>query len=270
LRSGPARTRILRRVSLATGWLVDRRVPTLLRAPLYRAYCRFAGADPGEAELSLRGYPSLGAFFVRRLRAGARQIAAEPDALASPCDGTLAGVEAVRAGSLLQAKGRPYSLAELLEGAEGELSLEGAQTWTIYLAPGDYHRVHAPADGRLVEVRWSAGTRYSVAPKVLAARERVLATNERAVLHLESERGPWFLVMVGALNVGRIRVVGVPPGESPPAGAPPAFRRGDELARFEMGSTVVLVFPAGRARARAGLAEGQKLRLGEPIGKRLP
>lgn len=251
--------RALRRASSAlVGWLADRTVPRILRRPVYGAYCRYSGADPSEAELEPQGYASLGAFFVRRLKPGARPLDPDPRALVSPCDGTLQAVGRIERGALLQAKGQSYTVDELL-GAHAEL--EGAWTATIYLSPRDYHRVHAPFETRLAEVRWIPGERRSVAPDVLARVPRVLATNERAVLALEGLRERGFLVMVGALNVGRIRVVGLAPGATPPA--PIAFARGAELARFEMGSTVVLVVPG--ARAVPELTAGTSLRLGQRL-----
>ncbi len=251
-----------RALSHATGWCADRRIPTPLRPFVYRTFARFTGADPSEAQLPLHGYTSLGAFFVRRLAAGARPIDERADRFVSPCDGTIQALDRVDGDTLLQAKGHSYSVRELLGGADEGVPLDDAWTWTIYLGPKDYHRVHTPIAGRLADVRWIPGDRRSVAPKVLARKERVFATNERAVLRLESDAGPYFLVMVGALNVGRIRVVGVEPG-GPPSGMA-RFERGAELARFEMGSTVVLVVPAGTPLPDT--APGQPVRLGRELG----
>jgi len=258
-----------RGLSRLVGWLADRRIPTPLRPFVIGAYCRATGARASEAQLAPRGYASLGAFFVRRLKKGARPFPEDPSALPSPCDGTVQAIDRIENGTLLQAKGQTYPVAELLDGLGDDLELEGGLALTIYLSPRDYHRVHAPLDARLTRVRWVRGTRYSVAPSVLARRARVLASNERAVLRLEGERTTLLLVMVGALNVGRIRVVGVAPGEDPGAGPTPrprSLERGAELARFEMGSTVVLVFPAGSAETRAGLSVGDAVRLGEGLG----
>jgi phosphatidylserine decarboxylase len=252
----------LRRASsLAMGWLSDRHVPRFLRPLVYGGYSRITGADPSEAELDFHGYPSLGAFFVRRLKHGARPLDPDPRALLSPCDGKIQELGTIARGSLLQAKGQSYTLAELL-GAD-EPGLEGAWTTTIYLSPRDYHRVHAPLACELVSVRWIPGELRSVAPKVLLRVPRLLATNERAVLTLGTAVGRAYLVMVGALNVGRIRVVGVDTGKSP--AQPLAFARGAELARFELGSTVVLVIP--RARPAAGLGPTSALRLGQRLAE---
>lgn len=243
--------------------MADRRIPGPLRAGVYRGYARFTGADLGEVRDPLSSYPSLGAFFVRELKSGARPIDGRAESLTSPCDGTLQAADAVERGSLLQAKGREYGLADLLGSAADARACEGGRAWTIYLSPRDYHRVHAPEACALAELRRIPGTRFSVAPGVLA-RRLVLPINDRAVFRLETERGVLFLVMVGATNVGRIRVVGEHGDELDPAQR--RFRRGEELARFEMGSTVVLVAPAGAVAPAPALAPGARVRMGEPLG----
>ena len=259
------RTPLRLALSHTVGWLADRRIPGPLRKPVFRTYCALTGADAGEARGPLGGYPSLGAFFVRRLAEGARPLAADPGSVPSPADATLQAVNQIESGTLLQAKGRPYAVSELLAGMDAGLELEGGLAITLYLSPRDYHRVHAPADCHLGALAWVAGSRYSVQPSVLLRHARVLSVNERAVLRLETERGPCLLVMVGALNVGRIRVVGVEPGR--PAPEPPKhYARGAELARFEMGSTVVLVWPAGVVEAPE-LPLGHHLRMGEELAR---
>jgi phosphatidylserine decarboxylase len=238
------------------GWIADRRIPAPFRAGVYRGYARFTGADLGEVRDPLASHATLCEFFVRRLKDGVRPIDGRADALVSPCDGTIQAAGSVERGSLLQAKGRAYALADLLGSDADARVCEGGYAWTIYLSPRDYHRVHAPERCTLADVRRIPGARFSVAPGVLA-RRLVLAVNERAVFRLETASGPLFLVMVGATNVGRIRVV----GES----APRCFSRGEDMARFEMGSTVVLVAPPGVATPAAAIAPGVHVRLGEAL-----
>ena len=127
--------------------------------------------------------------------------------------------------------------------------------------------MHAPYETRLVEVRWLPGDRRSVAPDVLSRHDQVFSTNERAILCLQIDGAAAFLVMVGALNVGRIRVVGVEPGGTPPQDKPLHLERGAELARFELGSTVVLLLPPGRAEPLPELEIGATLRMGQALGK---
>jgi phosphatidylserine decarboxylase len=187
--------------------------------------------------------------------------------LPSPVDGRVQSICPIEKGSVLQAKGRNYAIEELLGSAGFAAEVDGGFAWTIYLSPRDYHRIHSPVDGTLSALAWIPGSLYSVAPKVLARRAKVLSVNERAVLRLETDRGAFFLVAVGALNVGRIRVVGVEPHA--PAPVPPLhFARGAELARFEMGSTVVLLSGRGGYAPLPGLEVGAALKMGEPIGRR--
>ena len=261
--------RALRRASSRlVGWLADLSLPRPLRAPIFRAYARAYSLDLAEVRLELAEHPSLGAFFVRRLKDGVRPFPSDPALLPSPCDSTVQSVERIEGGSILQAKGRAYPVAELLGPLAGRFPVAGGHAWTMYLSPRDYHRVHAPDDCVLAELAWIQGERLSVAPKVLLREPKVLSVNERAVLLLDSPRGPLALVMVGALNVGRIRVLGVEPGAQGVPATPRTFQRGDELARFEMGSTVVLIAPPGGPTPVAGLAPGRRLRMGEPIGRR--
>ncbi|MFT4542005.1 MAG: phosphatidylserine decarboxylase [Planctomycetota bacterium] len=248
------------------GWLADRSVPRFLRVPFYRTYGKLTGCNLDECRPPLNGYGSLGAFFIRRLVDGARPILEDPGALVSPVDGTVQDVGPIGSdGAILQAKGRHYGLREFLAGIGECIPLEGGTAWTIYLSPRDYHRIHAPESCELLSVRWVAGDRFSVNPKVLLRRD-VFAVNERCVLELATVHGPMLLVLVGALNVGRIRVIGVDPAHDGVLDAPRHFERGAELARFEMGSTIVLLAPAAVATPIAGITQGRTVQLGEGIG----
>jgi phosphatidylserine decarboxylase len=253
-------------LSRLVGWAADRKLPRVLRGSVYRGYARLTGADLGDTRGPLEIYPSLGAFFVRRLVEGARPIVADPTRIACPVDGRFQTICTIEAGAVLQAKGRGYPVRELLAGVGAELELEGGRAWTVYLSPRDYHRIHAPERAHLVEARWVQGTRFSVAPKVLARRD-VLPFNERVVLRLETARGPLLLVLIGALNVGRIRVVGVEPTAQVRLDPGREFDRGAELARFEMGSTIVLISPPGGLEPLDTTHEGDAIRMGDAIAR---
>jgi phosphatidylserine decarboxylase len=259
-------TPLAQALSHFVGWAADRKLPRPLRRPIYKGYARACGADISEARGPLEIYPSLSAFFVRRLIEGARPIVQEPDRIASPVDGRVQAIGEVHDGSVLQAKGRSYSVREFLAGVGEDMDLEGGCAWTVYLSPRDYHRIHSPEAAELVQARWVPGTRYSVAPGVLNRRD-VLAVNERVVLRLETVHGPLLLVLVGALNVGRIRVLGVEPAEEVQLDPGRPFERGAELARFEMGSTIVLLSPPGGLRPIESLHEGDSLRMGEALAR---
>ncbi len=256
-------------VSHAVGWLADRPVPRAARAPLYRAYARATGADLSESRPPLDGYPNLSAFFVRRLVDGARTWPSAPEVFPSPADGRLQNQGIVDQGSLLQAKGQSYRVGELIGDIAEPGELDSARAWTVYLSPRDYHRVHCPLTAKLAAAAWQGGDRFSVAPRELSNRPRVFVQNERVALRMESERGPYFLVLVGALNVGRLRVVGLEPLARQTSRKNPVFQRGEELGRFELGSTVVVVWPGGPhcPEPLLGLVEGAPLKMGEPLAR---
>lgn len=253
-------------LSHGVGWLADRWVPPFLRAPLYKGYARATGADLTEMRGELRDHPSLSSFFVRRLRDGARTMDPDPRVLPSPVDGLVQASSTVERGQVIEAKGRTYTLRNLLAGVGEDVELEGGHQFTLYLGPKDYHRIHAPFDAELVEARHVPGRRWSVQPKVLA-RRTVLSVNERVVLRLVVGSTPCFMVLVGALIVGRIRVVGLERFSDGPLAAPLRFERGAELGRFELGSTVVLVTPPGVIDPASALPSGASVRLGERLAE---
>lgn len=263
--------------SALIGWGATQTVPQRLRPLAYRAFARAVGARLDEAELELEAYPSFGEFFARRLRDGARSIDRGRDTIISPCDGVVAAVGTVEHGTLVQAKGRHYTLAELLASQTLAHQLDGGSYATIYLSPRDYHRVHAPCAGTVHAYGYVPGALWPVNPKIVARRDGVFSRNERVVIELNGrELGDVALVMVGAAGVGNIVLHGRGDQELSSAqlrGAGERHRleldlevaRGDELGAFRLGSTVIMVF--GRGRARLALAEGQVVRFGEAIGE---
>ena len=222
-------------------------------------------------------YEHFNAFFTRALRPGARPLEGGAETLISPVDGTMSQSGAVDRNLILQAKGWHYTLETLLAGAADEWAprFAGGSFATIYLAPYNYHRIHMPADGTLKAAWFVPGRLFSVS--ALAARkiENLFARNERVVLLFESAAGPFAVIFVGALNVGsmatvwhgdvaprRPRVVTALP--LPPAGE--RFRaRGAEIGRFNMGSTVVLLFGPQVAQLEQ-IAPGAAMRLGQRLG----
>jgi len=276
------RARVGAAYSALVGWGAERALPGALRSLAYRAFARAVGANLDEVELELASYPSLGDFFARKLRPGARAIDAGRDAVISPCDGVIAARGVAAAGELVQAKGRHYQLAELV--ADGELAerLTGGAYITIYLSPRDYHRVHAPVAARVVGYDYLPGALWPVNPRVAARRDGLLARNERVVFRLNAGAlGHVALVMVGASGVGSIRLAPALAGGAGAIVESGAWRaaheprrvelagdevaRGDELGAFRLGSTVVLVFEPG-AVALAGEV-GDAVRFGQRLGR---
>jgi phosphatidylserine decarboxylase len=254
------------RLSLWIGWAADIRVPRPLRPLVYGLFERLSGADLSEGQLPAREYPSVGALFVRRLRPGARPIC-PPPGLPCPADGRLQALAQVAADGRFEAKGQRFTRAELLGPADRWLPEGALLALTVYLSPRDYHRVHCPLAARLIGAWTLPGERFSVSPAAVERRPRIHAENERVVLLLEAPEGRFALVLVGALNVGRIRVLGLPAGHQGPLEKPLAFERGGELGRFELGSTAILLWPSGNPRRLVpspSLAPDQPLRLGQP------
>lgn len=220
-------------------------------------------------------YPSFNAFFTRSLKPEARPLAELP-ALLSPVDGRISQWGRIDGETIFQAKGRSYSCSALLGDADAAQPYTDGQFATIYLAPNNYHRIHMPMSARLSHARYVPGRLFSVQPSTARAIDRLFARNERLVLHFESERGPFVLVMVGALFVGSMETV-IEGKICPPHTRQPRdfdyrdreimLERGLELGRFNMGSTVVLLYPKDSVQWDTRLGPGDALKMGQAIGR---
>lgn len=215
-------------------------------------------------------------FFIRELRDGARPIDAAPGLVVSPVDGTISQAGRLRGGALLQAKGIEYSLDELFGNNidEARVFADGCFA-TIYLAPYNYHRVHAPLAGELVSASYVPGDLFSVNVATATNIHGLFCRNERLILNFRNEQGPASLILVGALNVGSISTPWT--GELRPRhaggietvdlGREKIFvGRGDLLGWFNMGSTVILLLPDARYDWRDTLSAGTTVRMGQAIG----
>ncbi len=266
--------RFLPRVLLSRmlGFLERVPLPVPLRRRFYGAYCRRFGANLEEAEQPLESFRSFNEFFVRRLKPGIRPVDPDPASVVSPVDGRVAACGAIERGRLLQAKGLDYSLEELVTVPMLSASLVGGCYVTIYLAPGDYHRIHSPVDGDVLWAVHRPGSLWPVNDAAAAAIRDLFVVNERLVTVLETSRGTAALVKVGAFNVGSIRVdydarLGRGRRARHRAFPVPAhYTKGAEIARFEMGSTVIVLLPR-TFELRNGLSAGTRLRCGEPIAR---
>ena len=236
------------------------------------------GVDMSEAEQTdPSAYPTFNAFFTRALKPGARRAPDDAGAIACPADGRISQGGAIRAGRLLQAKDREFSVAELLADAAAAALYTNGSFVTVYLSPRDYHRVHAPLAGTLRETVHIPGRLFSVAPSAVADVPRLFARNERLVCHFDGERGPFAVVLVGAMLVSGIETVwgGV---EIPPyarsivrkdwRGRGIRLERFAELGRFNMGSTVIVLLPSGAFTLASGLTPQTAVRAGQAIGRR--
>ena len=256
-----------------------------LKNLLINAFIRHFRVDMSEALLpSPADYPDFNQFFTRALRPDVRPQPVDADIIACPVDGCISQIGRIEDGRLYQAKGRYYSLAALLGGArERAAPFQGGRFVTLYLAPRDYHRIHMPCHGRLTETVFIPGRLFSVAPHTTRAIANLFVRNERQANLFESPAGPFAVVMVGAIFVASMetRWEGVirPAGTTvrhidyrKPAANPVELQRGEELGRFNMGSTVILLFGPGQVKWLAELHAERHVRVGQPLGhaRRLP
>jgi phosphatidylserine decarboxylase len=223
-------------------------------------------------------YPSFNAFFTRALRPDARPIASEPAVIVSPVDGTVSQCGELQGDSILQAKGHRYSLRELLAGDEAAVSAYRDGSFAcIYLAPYNYHRIHMPEAGVVRGNLYVPGDLFSVNASTARAVPRVFARNERLICDFDTEHGRMAVILVGALHVGSIETVHC--GEVNPlprrrkapqpisTGIGRRFARGEELGRFNMGSTVVLLFQRNRVAWSDTLKPESTVQLGCAIAR---
>jgi phosphatidylserine decarboxylase len=218
-------------------------------------------------------YKTFNEFFTRELKAGARPIAESK--IISPVDGTISQFGKVVDGKIVQAKGVNYSLNQLLGGnATRTKQFTNGQFITIYLSPKDYHRIHMPCSGKLLGQTHIPGRLFSVAKHTVNTIKGIFSRNERVVAMFDTEYGPMAMVLVGAINVAAIETVWdgliTPPkgktiSDKDFSGQDISLAKGEEMGRFNMGSTVILVFSDGAPDLSDYLQEDQGLRLGEAL-----
>ena len=237
------------------------------------------GVDMSEAKYSdFASYPSFNAFFTRELKDTARAVAADSQCIACPVDGTVSQVGSIYNGQLFQAKGHTYALLTLLGGdPEDSAPFAGGKFATLYLSPRDYHRIHMPVDARLTKMIHIPGRLFSVAPHTVRAVPNLFARNERVVALFNSAAGSLAMVLVGAVNVAAIEttwaglVTPPPPSGNPikqwdyPIERAPVLDKGEEMGRFNMGSTVILLTQSN-VDFNHKIVAGGKIRMGESIG----
>jgi phosphatidylserine decarboxylase len=269
-------------MSRGFGQIADLRVPAPLRPMVLGGFARMVGIDLEEAEKKLEDYESINDLFVRHLRVGVRNWPADDRAVGSPVDGVLGRSGTISGGRLIQAKGRDYSAAALLDDADAARRYDGGSFVTIYLSPRHYHRIHAPHGGGIVEAKHVPGALLPVnAPSVMHIRD-LFPRNERVICTIAGSGGHCAVVAVGAYNVGRISTAfdaawlaadgrsvlnrKANTSELRRYTPPLEIARGDEIMAFHLGSTIVLLFEAA-VRLAADLEPGRELRLGQAIAE---
>lgn len=243
------------------------RLPERYRQTVLGLLASRLGMDTQEAEHGLGDYASFAELFSRRLRPGSRPIDADSSSIVCPADGKLTAVGQADRGRLIQAKGLDYDLRELVVDAELATALEGGPFVTVYLRPKDYHRVHAPVAADVVRISRVAGELLPVKPAFVRGQPNLYVRNERVVMELAGDAGRMALVCVGAAAVGSISTVFDLDGREV-AGVARRVERGQEVAAFNLGSTVVLIAQANHIELDQ-LSLQRELRVGQRVGRRL-
>ncbi len=226
------------------------------------------------ADPDITRFATFNEFFTRALKPGARPLAGAD--LICPVDGAISQLGAIEGDQIFQAKGHRYSTAALVGGDESlAAQFENGNFATIYLSPKDYHRIHMPCDGVLTRMIHVPGALFSVNPATARGVSGLFARNERVVCVFDGARGPFVMVLVGATIVGSMGTVWHGVVNPPRPGTlrewhyePGAvtLKQGDEMGRFLLGSTVVLLFPQAHVQLNAGWVAERAVRLGETMG----
>ena len=259
------------------GFVADIRMPRFLLTPFIRIFSRLYGVELTEATQQVSEFRTFNEFFTRQLLPDSRPQDPDPDAVLSPVDGFIGEYGRINDGRLIQAKGLDYRLADLLLDSKRGCLYDSGEFITIYLAPQNYHRIHSMVDGEVREFSYIPGDLWTVSPLGVHHVPNLFARNERLTSYIQTNKGECALIKVGATVVGRIRVsyddqISNRLGELAKQHVlktPYRLERGEEVAMFELGSTVICLFPPGQVELNE-LELGQKIRLGKAIGRFKP
>lgn len=256
------------------GFLANLEYPLWLKNWGIRRYMKFYKINLHEAvEQNPEAYPNFNAFFTRRLNAEARPI--HGAGMVSPVDGKVSQIGDIVEGKIFQAKGMNYDLHALLGGqTQWVEAFEKGQFATVYLAPRDYHRVHMPIDGKLVEMIHVPGNLFSVNQTTVTYEPEIFARNERVISIFETSLGPVAVILIGAMIVGSIHTTWC--GQvTPPRGYEvyswpythdaPELKKGEEMGHFQLGSTVIILLPNHKLRWDSDLKAGSSVQYGQFI-----
>ena len=259
------------KISKAAGRLAASRHPWVKRA-FIRSFAKAYDVSLDEYERqSLNAYESFNDFFTRELQEDARVIDASVNGIVSPADGMISQLGQIHDHKLLQAKGRDYDIGQLLaDNADGDYFADGSFA-TVYLAPSNYHRVHMPFDGTLIKTRYVPGTLFSVNNTTAANVPDLFARNERLVCLFDTAYGKAAVVMVGAMIVAGIETVATGKitrtDDIQEADHDMSFKKGEELGRFYLGSTAIVVLPkAAKTDWQNAMKHGSTVQMGQLLG----
>ena len=261
-------------LTVFAGWVAGRERGWVTTEIIRRFVAKYQVNMDEALDSDIASYPTFNAFFTRALKPGARPLA-EAD-LVCPVDGAISQFGTIDKDQIFQAKGHSYSTTAVLGGNPAlAAQFEGGHFATIYLSPKDYHRIHMPCDGQLTRMIYVPGELFSVNPTTARGVPGLFARNERVVCLFDSPQGAFALILVGATIVGSMATpwAGVinPPRSAEvrewvyPAGQV-SLKKGDEMGRFLLGSTVVMLFPKGPLQFNPDWVAGRGVRLGEAMG----
>lgn len=244
-----------------------------VKKPLIKTFAKAYGIKLDEYDRgSLDDYTSFNDFFTRELKDNARPIDPTPNGIICPADGTVSQLGDIHAQAILQAKGKDYEVGQLLaDFDDGQYFADGSFA-TIYLAPSNYHRVHMPFDGKLIATRYVPGTLFSVNNTTAQHVPDLFARNERLVCVFQTAFGKACVVLVGAMIVAGIECVATGPIKRTPyiqyRTHDLTLAKGDELGRFYLGSTAIIVLPKQAGTAwQDDIAHGSVVMMGQKIGQ---
>ena len=252
--------------------LVRTRFPRPVNLWIMRTFARRYQLDLNEASLPLEEYPTIGALFTRTLKPGTHNIDMRPKVAVSPADGHVLNSGRLREGQLIQCKGRDFDIADLLVHPERAAQFKEGSWCTVYLSPRDYHRVHHPIEGEIVESQYITGQLWPVNQAAVDHVKNLFCVNERVVTYVDSPLGMVATIMVGATSVGHISmaydetiVANKGHKDTLKSYSPPLdTSRADELGIFHLGSTAIVLFADPKVEVHA-LADGQEIRIGDVI-----
>ena len=263
-------------LSRLVGKLAEARWP-LLKNFLIKIFIQRFNVNMTEAEQeNPEAYENFNAFFTRPLKPNARSIEHNDAHIISPVDGAISQLGAIDNNLLFQAKGHYYTLEDLLAGDHDMAEqFTNGRFATIYLSPKDYHRIHMPVTGTLKKMTYVPGRLFSVNPLTAENVSNLWARNERVVCLFETELGPMVMILIGAMIVASMETVWAgtvaPPQHklsSTDYGQTITLQQGDEMGRFKLGSTVIMLFPENSMDWQAELGESSAVQLGNVLGQR--
>jgi len=259
------------RLSKVAGRLAASRHPYVKRT-FIRSFAKAYNVSLDEYERqSLNAYESFNDFFTRELKEDARPIDTTVDGIVSPADGIISQLGQIGEQKVLQAKGRYYDVGQLLADSEDGRYFADGSFATVYLAPSNYHRVHMPFAGTLTKTRYVPGTLFSVNTVTAANVPDLFARNERLVCMFDTEYGKAAVVMVGAMIVAGIETVATGKiartEDIVESDHDMRFEKGDELGRFYLGSTAIIVLPkAAKAAWQDSMTANSVVKMGQLLG----